>query len=272
MLPKIRKFEPFQVAAGENSQYLVKVPPSGLQSLHEAVEDESRIPPGDAAVRRPIAHVLLLVRAHIRAHLPPLLLVLLLQPVPDDPLPAVAAHEQDPHLVDPIREREVHLLGASGVADRDLARDGDTVLAVGERVPVVVDVVVGVLVGGPAEEAEVVGRAEGGKAREGKLPRAAAPGGGAVEEEVAEEVAVAGGRRRVDANVVKAVRGREARPADLDLVAGAGRGKGGARRRPAGSDGRDGEEEEETEVGVFGGRLTGDAVEKLLVTCPEQFR
>jgi hypothetical protein len=74
--PKIRKIESFQVTAGDNSHHLVKVPPSGLQSLHEAVEDESRIPPGDAAVRRPIAHVLLLVRAHIHAHLLPLLLVI----------------------------------------------------------------------------------------------------------------------------------------------------------------------------------------------------
>ena len=111
--------------------------------------------------------MLLLVRAHIRAHLPPLLLVLLLQPVPDDPLPAVAAHEQDPHLVDPICEREVHLLGASGVADGDLAGDGDTVLAVGERVPVVVDVVVGEFNGGtggalPGDDGcELRGEAEG---------------------------------------------------------------------------------------------------------------
>ena len=64
----------------------------------------------------------------------------------------------------------MHLLGARGIADGDVGGDGDAVLAVGERVPVVVDVVVGVLVGGPAEEAEVVGRAEGGEAQEGKLP------------------------------------------------------------------------------------------------------
>jgi len=101
---------------------------------------------------------------------------------------------------------------------------------------------------------------------------AVAPGRGPVEEEVAEEVAVAGGRRRVDGDVVEAVRGRKAGPTDLDLVAGEGRGEGGARSSPAGGDGRDGEEEEETEVGVFGVHFTGDAVEKLLVTCPEQFR
>jgi len=164
----------------------------------------------------------------------------------------------------------VHLLGVGGVADGDLGGDGDAVLAVGERVPVVVDVVVGVLIGGPAEEAELVGRAEGGEAREGELPVAVAPGGGAVEEEVAEEVAVAGGRRRVDGDVVEAVRGREARPADLDPVVRQGevRGEGGARggRRACG-EGRDGEEEEV--VGVFGVHFAGDAVEKWLVTCPE---
>lgn len=161
--------------------------------------------------------MLLLVRPHLCAHLRPILL-LLLQSVPDDPLPGVAAQEHDPHLVDGVGEREVHLLGSRGVADRDVAGDGDPVLGVGERVPVVVDVVVGVLIGGPAEEAELVGRAEGGEAREGELPVAVAPGGGAVEEEVAEEVAVAGGRRRVDGDVVEAVGGREARPADLDLA------------------------------------------------------
>jgi len=218
--------------------------------------------------------VLPLVRPHLRAHLLPPFLVIFLQAVPDDPLPAVAAQEHDPHLVDRVREGEVHLLGAGGVADGDLAGDGDAVLAVGERVPVVVDVVVGVLTGGPAEEAELVGRAEVGEAREGELPVAVAPGGGAVEEEVAEEVAVAGGRRRVDGDVVEAVRGREARPADLDLVVRrgklrGGRGEGGARHGLAGGEGRDGEEEEEGEVGGFGVHFAGDAVEKWLVTCPE---
>ena len=35
-------------------------------------------------------------------------------------LPVVATHEQDLHLVDAIREREVHLLGAGGVVDGDV--------------------------------------------------------------------------------------------------------------------------------------------------------
>jgi hypothetical protein len=106
----------------------------------------------------------------------------------------------------------VHLLGPRGVADGDVPGGGDAVPTTGERVPVVVGVAVGVLGGGPVEEAELVGGAERGEAGEGERPAAVAPGGRAVEEEVAEEVVVAGGRRRVDGDVVEAVRGREARP------------------------------------------------------------
>jgi hypothetical protein len=73
----------------------------------------------------------------------------------------------------------------------------------------VVDVVVGVLLGGPAEEAELVGRAQHEEAWERKLADARAPGDGAVEEEVAEEVVVVRRRWRVDSNVVEAVRVRE---------------------------------------------------------------
>lgn len=229
---------------------LVEVPPPGLQSLHESIEDEPWIPPPDGGVRRRVAHVLLLVRPHLRGHLLPALPLLLRRPVPHHPPPAVAADEHDPHLVDPVGEREVHLVGAGGGVEGDLTGGGDAVAAVGERVPVVVDVVVGVLPRGPAEEAELVGRAQVGEAREGELAGARAPGGRAVEEEVAEEVAVGGGRRRVDADVVEAVRVREARPPDRDLAVGLGelrrrRGERGGRRRRRGLAGGEEEEEEE---------------------------
>ena len=44
------------------------------------------------------------------------------------------------------------------------------------------------------KEAELVGRPQVGEPWEGELSTAAAPGGGAIEEDVAEKVAVAGGR------------------------------------------------------------------------------
>ena len=240
--------------------YLVKIPPPGLQPRNEAVEDEARIPPAYAVVRRRIAHVLLLVRPHLRAHLRPVLLLLPL-PVPHRPLAGVGADEHHPHLVDAIREREVHLLRTGGRSgERDVAGDGDAVAGVGERVAVVVNVVVGVLLGGPAEEAELVGRPQVGEAREGQLAAAAAPGGGAVEEEVAEEVAVAGGRRGVDRHVVESVRVREVGPSDRDFAVGLGevrRGcRQGRRRGLAGGEGEEGEEEKERGFEVH---FAGDA-------------
>ena len=63
-----------------------------------------------------------------------------------------------------------------------------------ERVTVVVDVVVGVLFGSSAKEAELVWHPQVGEPWEGELSTAVAPGGGAIEEDVAEKVAVAGGR------------------------------------------------------------------------------
>lgn len=238
--------------------YLVKVPPSGLQPIHEAIEDETRIPPPYGVVRRRVAHVLLLVRPHLRAHLRPALLLLLLKPVPDGPLAGVRAHEHHPHLVGPIGEREVHLLGPRGRArESDLAGEGDAVVAVGERVAVVVDVVVGVLSGGPAEEAELVGRPQVGEPWEGELSAAAAPGGGAIEEDVAEEVAVAGGRRGVDRHVVEAIRGREVGPPDRDFFVGLGELRRGGRE--GGPHGLAGGEEEEEEKRGFGVHFAGDA-------------
>ncbi|TVU01917.1 hypothetical protein EJB05_52622, partial [Eragrostis curvula] len=232
-----------------------------LQSFHEAVEDESWVPPADAAVRRRVAHVLLLIRPHLRSHLLPILL-LFPQSIPDHPLPSVAAHEHDTHLVVPVREREVHLLGAGRVADRYLAGDGDAMLAVRERVAVVVDVVVGVFLRGPAEEAELVGRAEIGEAGERELAGAFAPGGGAVEEEAAEEVEIAGGRRRVDGDIVEAVRVWEVGPADSDLLLCGRRSEGGGRSGLAGGEGCDGEEEER-KISFFWVHFAGDAVEKI---------
>jgi len=99
-----------------------------------------------------------------------------------------------------------------------IAGDGGAVAGVGdgERVAVLL------LVNAPSssEQAELVGRAQVGQAREREAAGTRGPGGGGVEEEEeeAEVVEVAGGRRGVDGDVVERARVGEVRPSEGDCV------------------------------------------------------
>jgi hypothetical protein len=88
-----------------------------------------------------------------------------------------------------------------------IAGDGGAVAGVGERVAVL-------LVNAPSssEQAELVGGAQVGQAREREAAGTRGPGGGGVEEQEAEVIEVAGGRRGVDGDVVERARVGEARP------------------------------------------------------------
>lgn len=144
------------------SIYLVRVPSPRLQPLHDGVEDEPRVPPADAVVRRVVAHVPPLVGPRLRERLLPLLLAQAGGPVPDEPPPVVAAHEQHPHLIRLVGERQVQLRGprARSLVGH-IAGDGGAAGRVGERVAVLVNArVLGRLPWRrPPEEAELVGRA-----------------------------------------------------------------------------------------------------------------
>lgn len=75
------------------------------------------------------------------------------------------------------------------------------------------------LAAGPVEDPKLVVGSEVGEG-DGDGPGSAKVVGGGVEEEVTDEVLIAGARRRVDAQPVEVGGGLDAGPSDLDRVVG----------------------------------------------------